>query len=232
MFLNKTNTILLGLTGSCLILGGCSTDKVTGRSGTAAVRYVNALTGGTGSLVFDVNESTTGQTVAYQSSAGCQSLNSASTDFSVTQSGSSTVLASVLGQTLTSGGHYTLIASGTSVTPSLVFLNDSYTTPATGRARIRVLNAVGSATTFDVYINAQGAALGTPVASSVGFNTSQGFIDEPAGSTQITVTPHGTQTVLGSVTLNVNSGDITTVVFTPATTLGGAFTSFAVQECP
>lgn len=235
MFLHKAHVILLGLGGSCVMLSACGSDTSTGaNSHKAAVRYVNAMTGGTGSLVFTTNGNTNGQTVAYQQSSSCQSLNPAATDFSVEQSGSSTALANLSGETLAGGGRYTVVAAGnTTLQPQLIFLNDTYTTPATGRGRIRVVNAVNTATPFDVYIGTPGSSLGTSSQSNLTYNTATSYIDVPAGLTQVTVTAPGTQTQLGtSANFTVNSGDVSTIVFTPATTNGGLLTSFSVPECP
>ncbi|HXC25611.1 MAG TPA: DUF4397 domain-containing protein [Gemmatimonadaceae bacterium] len=234
MFFQSPNTIFLGLTASCLILNACSTDSVTGgNSNQASVRYANTMAGGTGSLVFLENANSTGLTVPYQTVGACQNLSPASTDFSVEQSGTSTVLASLSGETLTAGSRYTVLATGTTTAPNLIFLTDTYTTPASGRGRLRVINAVGVGISFDVYIGTPGSALGTANQTNVGFNTSQAFLDIPAGLTVVQVTTPGTQTVLGtSGNFTVNSGDVTTLVVGPATTVGGAFTSFFVPECP
>jgi hypothetical protein len=233
MFSNKRpHVVLLGFVLSCLVLSGCSTDSVTGGGSKSTVRFANAMTGGSGSLVFNVNGSTSGQTVTYQQFGNCQQLNAASTDFSVMLLGGSGALATLSGETLTDGSKYTLLATGSTSIPTLIFLTDTYTTPATGRGRLRVVNAVDAGTSFDVYIGAPGP-LGTVGPLDVGFNTSPAFVDVPEGLTQVRVTIPGTQTVIGtSVNFTVNSGDVTTLVFAPATTVGGALTSFFVPECP
>jgi hypothetical protein len=189
------------------------------------------MSGGTGSLVFTVNDSTVGQTVTFPGASSCQKTPAAATDFAVEQSGSSTALATLSGETLTAGSHYTVLATGTTTTPYLIFLTDTYTTPATGRGQLRVINAVGTGSPFDVYVGASGAALGTANQSNVSFNTSQAFLDVPAGSTEVQVTAPGTQTVLGTSTFTVNSGDVLTVVFAPPLTVGGGFPALVVTEC-
>jgi hypothetical protein len=231
MFLQRSSTVLLGLTASCLVLGGCNASTAAGPS-KAVLHFVNLMTGGSGSLVFNINGSTTGTTVTFPGSSSCQKTPAAATDFAVEPSGSSTALATLSGETLTVGGVYTVFATGSTTTPFLIFLTNTYITPATGHAQIRVINAVGTGSPFDVYIGASGAALGTVNQSNVTFNsTSQPFVDVPAGATEVRVTTPGTQTVLGTSTFTLTSGEILTVAFAPPLTVGGGFPAALVAEC-
>jgi len=234
-FLHRHATLTMAVAASCVALAGCdNTDNGTGFSDQATVRFVNALSGTTsGSLGLTANGSAQGSGVAYQSYGACQHLTPASTTFAFGES--STALATIPAQTLEAGTRYTVVATGTATTPTYLFLNDTYTTPAAGRARLRIINAA-DATPLDVYVSAPGASLGTANLTSVPFDNSDAtaaFIDVPDGSTQVRVTEHGSLVVLGSTSaFTLNSGDVATVVVMPATTLGGDFNLVLVPECP
>ncbi|HXC25610.1 MAG TPA: DUF4397 domain-containing protein [Gemmatimonadaceae bacterium] len=222
--------MLLGLTASCMVLGGCNTSAISGSS-KATLHFVNVMSGGSGSLTFNINGGTTGPTVTFPGASTCQRTPAAATDFTVEPSGTSTSLATLSGQTLTAGGVYTVFATGSTTTPYLVLLTNTYLTTATGHGQIRVINAVGTGSPFDVYIGASGAALGTANQTNVTFNTSEPFVDVPAGSTEVQVTSPGTHTLLGTTTFTVNSGAMLTVAFVPPSTLGGGFPAALVAEC-
>jgi len=222
------------LAASCVLFTACSSDYGIGTSNRATVRFANAATGGTGSLGLSVDGGAQGSAVAYQNSGSCLHITPGSTDFSVAAAGSSTAVAQLSSQNLTAGTHYTLVASGSATSPTLTLLTNTYTTPASGRARLRLFNAVGLANVFDVYVGAPGAALGTANQTNVGYQTSQSYLDIPAGSsTQVSLTAPGLQTIVGtSATFTPSSGAVTTMVATPATTGGGLYTSFFVPDCP
>lgn len=231
MFSSRSITIGMAMTAACLAFTACSSDNGTGTSDKATVRFVNATTGGTGSLGLTTNSGAQGSAVAYQNYGGCQTITPGSTNFSVASAGSSTVAGSLPNQTLTAGSRYTLLASGSAASPTLTLMNDTYTTPASGRARLRVFNATASLP-FDVYVGTPGASLGTANASNVAVNSSPSFLDVPSGATAVNVTGVGTQTILGtSSSYTLGSGSVNTLVVTPSATLGGMYTSFIVPEC-
>jgi len=208
----------------------CSDDNNGTAPNTAQVRFVNAQTGGTGSLALNTN-GTAGSAVAYQAGGSCQTVTAGNTSLSFAASNGTGATTTIPAQTFSAGGRYTVVATGSAAAPQYLVLNDATTsTAASGRAWLRVVNTVG-ATPFDVYIGAPGAALGTSVQNSTTFNTSYPYLNVPAGSTQVNVTGAGVQTILGtSSTLSLASGTPQTVFFTPAAGLG-TYTSFAVPSC-
>lgn len=230
MFVQRS-AIAMALAASCTLFAGCSSDSIL-NTDKASVRLANAMTGGSGSLGLGVNGGVQGAPVAYQSYGSCQKLSPNVTTFTVGAAGTSTALVSSSATTLSEGTRYTVLASGSATTPNLTVLTDDYTTPSSGRARLRVVNAVGVGALFDTYVGAPSAALGTASQTSVAFNSSPAFLDVPSGATEVNVTVPGTQTVLGtSAAFTLNSGDIRTLVITPSATVGGTYSSFLVPEC-
>jgi hypothetical protein len=224
----------MAVAASCLLFAACDDDDDDGTNppNQSTIRFANAMTGGTGTLALTAGSNAQGGAVNYQTASSCQNLTTGNTSFSISTPGSGTPLVSIPAQNLTAGSRHTIIALGSATAPTALFLTDNFTTPATGRAQLRIINATTVLTPFDVYVTTPGDPLGTANATNVPFNTSQAFLDVPAGLTQVRVTTPGTQTVLGtSADFTLNSGEVRTLVFTPPTTVGGAFTSFFVPQC-
>ncbi len=68
----------------------------------------------------------------------------------------------------------------------LAVLEDDLTPPPAGASRLRVVAAAASAPTLDVAVPG-----GPPVAASLAFAGTSGYVDVPAGATVLTVTPGG-----------------------------------------
>lgn len=233
MLVQRPIRIVAALIISCLIFNACDDDDDdNGPSNQATVRFVNATTGGTGSLSLAIGNNAPGSGIGYQSFGTCQELLPGNTSFSIAQPGSATPLITIPVQDLAAGTKYTIISTGSVATPTFLFLTDTYTTPPVGRARLRIINATAVTSPFDVYVSQPGVPLGTVNLPNVGFNTSRDFLDVPSGATQVRVTVPGTQTILGtSANFTLNSGNIRTLVFTPTATVGGTFSSFLTTQC-
>ncbi len=234
MLVQRPIRIFMALIASCLIFNACDDDDDdgTGPSNQASVRFVNATTGGTGSLAFTIGNNAPGSPIDYQRFGTCQELAPGNTSFSIAQPGSATPLITIPVQDLSAGSNYTIITTGSVATPNFLFLKDTYTTPPSGRARLRVINATAVTSPFDVYVSQPGVPLGTANLSAVGFNTPRDFLDVPSGATQVRVTIPLSQTILGtSANFTLNSGEIRTLVFTPTATVGGTFSSFLTTQC-
>jgi len=231
MFLSRHTTASVLALASCFILGACDTSSTTtGTSNQATVRFVNAMTGS--STLSLSSNSTAGTGVAYQAFGACQTVPTGSVNFAIGQTGSSTALVTIPATTVSAGGRYTVIATGSVSASTYLLLNDAFTTPASGRARLRVINAVGLTTPFDVYVGTPGSSLGTANQTNVAFNTSQSFLDVPSGATQVWITTPGTQTVLGTTgSFTLSRSTPQTVVVTPAVTVGGQLVTVITPNC-
>jgi hypothetical protein len=221
--------LALGALAALTLVAACDDDDETSPSNTATVRFVNAINGGEQSLTVN---GTLGTGVAYQAYGSCQTVTSGSTTlaFAPTAGGGSTT--TIPTQTFASGGHYTVIATGTTADPTYLFLNDAVSTPSTGNANLRVINAVDVDTPFDVYVVAPGGALSTANKTNVTFNTSQSYFTVQSGSRQVTFTDVGTVNTLGTTgTVNFTNQTSQTIVVTPSATIGGLLTWFSVPNC-
>ena len=111
----------------------------------ATVRFVNAIPG-TSNLGFTFNGVSQGGTLAFQGSTQCLRLNTSASSFAFNTSGTTGVNRTFT-QTLVAGSRYTILAAGTASNPSVIALTDESVTAASGRARVRVINATSSADT-------------------------------------------------------------------------------------
>jgi hypothetical protein len=234
MFFNRHFTFSVAALACCCLLSACNDEEnpTTPSSNQASVRFVNALEGTTQPLVLTTN-GTAGSAVSYQNFGGCQTIPAGTENFSFALNGSSTPLVTIPAQTFTGGGRYTVVATGNPTLPTFLVMNDAYTAPASGRGWLRVVNAVGPTNPFDVYVGTPSAPLGTVNQTNTAYNVTQSYLNVPTGATQVQVTDVGTQTVTGATSsFTVTGGTPQTVFVTPATTAGGAYTTFVVPTCP
>lgn len=214
------------------LLAGCGepTDPLFSSTSQARVRFVNA-TSETAALNFAVNGQPAAQSIAFGAPSPCQPLSAGAAAFTASTVGSTAAFGAGLNQTLPASGRFAVIATGSASDPQFLFLDNAVTPAVAGRARVRIINAVPGFTPVDVFITAPNAALGTALASNVGFNAATTFLDVPAGQSQIRFTAAGTQTVtFQGAPFNLTSGETTTVVVAPGVT-PGTFRVFAVQPC-
>ena len=201
------------------------------------VRFVNAST--TADFDFDV---TTGGTVGtgngdldFGETSSCIRVNNQTHGLAVRPTGGTTNLTG-FNPTFAANGRYTVIVTGTDAAPVFTQLTDQFTTPAAGRALVRIVNATSAATanaaSWDVYMN-PGATLGTPNATNVARNAGSTFIDVPAGATTVRLTTAGsTTTGVQNITLGtLTAGTVRTVVVTDAATGSTALRTINVDAC-
>ncbi|MGY1693293.1 DUF4397 domain-containing protein [Geodermatophilus sp. SYSU D00814] len=89
---------------------------------------------------------------------------------------------------VTDGTARTVAGVGPFAEVGLEVLEDDLTPPAAGASRLRVVAAASTAPTLDVAV-----AGGQQVADDVAFADTTGYVDVPAGTTSLTVTPGGGQ---------------------------------------
>lgn len=213
-----------------VLLPACGepTAPIFGTTTQARVRFVNATTD-VNALNFNVNGQAAVQSVPFGTPTGCQSFNAGPLAVTATQAGAS--FGGTFNQTLAPNGRFTVVATGSAADPQFLLLNDVTAAPPAGTARVRVINAVPGTTASDVFVTAPDVSLGLPTATNVRFNSATGFVDVPAGQTQIRFTNAGTQTVSFTGTpFNLNAGQTTTVIVAPGTTFG-TFRTFNVLPC-
>ena len=235
-----TSAILMVLSATALV--ACSEDDDDNPIGIGnddtTVRYFNATSG---TLNLDVAENATvaagNGNIAFGSASSCTRVNAANPQLGVRTAGSTTNLPGFTNPTLTSGGTYTVLVTGTATAPVFTTLNDQFTAPTGTNAAVRVINATTSATTgtgtYDIYVN-PGATLGTPNASGVARNAQSTYITVPAGVTTNTLrlTNTGSTTAVQNITLpSIAAGQVSTIVITDAAAGSTALRTFTLQPC-
>lgn len=94
---------------------------------------------------------------------------------------------------------YLVIAAGKVANIAPIVSEVSKTKPAPGSARVRVLHSAASAPVVDVYVTAPNTDLESsftlPVLAGVPFGVISDYLEVPAGSYDLLVTPTGTQDV-------------------------------------
>lgn len=149
-------------------------------------------------------------------------------------------------QTLTTNQYYTVIALNTPSSLQLSVENDDLTAPTSGNCKLRVVHAAPSAGAVDVYVTAPGVSLTNPmnpvkpVLSNFTFGTVTPYLEVPAGSYEVRVTPTGNPSVVaidtGATGVPLAAGDIYTAVAlnpNPSTNPPGtAFSLLLTQDMP
>jgi hypothetical protein len=218
------------LVAAAAALAACDTKDPIGVQPTSQVQFINA-TADVAALNFAVNGAAAAENVAFGVPTVCRVMDPGAVAFSALDATTMTGWGAPLDQPLAANGRFTVVATGTANDPHWLFLNDATTAPATGHARLRIVNAVPGATASDIFVTAPGVDLGTATATNIEFNTATTFVDVPAGATQIRFTGTGTQDVFFTGgPLNLTAGQTTTLIVAPGTT-AGTYRTVAVQPC-
>ena len=105
---------------------------------------------------------------------------------------------------LSSHSDSTILAEGFATVPApapqiaAVVLTDDNSSPASGKAKVRVIHAAPSAGNVDVYVVAPGTDITTvsPTLSNVVFEAASGYLSVDPATYEIVVTPAGNNTVV------------------------------------
>lgn len=100
-------------------------------------------------------------------------------------------------RTLMKNQYYTVIAWNTPANLQMQWGNDDLTPPGTGNFKVRIVHGAITAGNVDVYITAPGAVIDDPMhpvpptLTNVAFATVTSYLEVPAGTYEIRVTPTG-----------------------------------------
>jgi hypothetical protein len=162
-------------------------------------------------------------------------VNNTNPQLAVRTAGSTTSLPGFT-PSLTAGGTFTVLVTGTATAPVFTTLNDQFTTPTTGNAAVRIINATSSATsgsgTWDIFVN-PGATLGTPNVTALGRNSASAYLTVPAGQANtIRLTNAGSTTRLQDITVaSMTSGTVQTIVVADAAAGSTTLRTFPLPAC-
>jgi hypothetical protein len=213
---------------SLAVVAACNDDDDDDNN--SLVRVVNASNSGI-DVASGVTIATDNSNIGFGSGSTCLTTNSVYPDLNVTPAGTTNAFSS-FSPDLRAGQHYVTVAypgfSGATEFSDIA----TGAAPAVGQAGLRVFNAAAGSATYDVYVTAPGAVLGTAGATGIGFRTASGYISVPPGTSQVRLTNAGTQTVLinaGSLTFTAGQNAVLVIAAPgPGTT---ALRTFLAQAC-
>ena len=194
------------------VIKGTITDAATVN---ATVRLANST-----AVSLDFLQGTTalsgGSNLAFGASSACSSVNAATPNLNVVQTGTTTPLPGFT-PTLEVGKSYSVIAYPNAASVIQFATLPNLFTPVAGQAGLRVFNATTIAAAFDVFVTAPGATLTTPTVANVLSGASSAFVSVPAGGSQIRLTAVGTTTpvLLDFGTQTFTAGQNVTLVIAP-----------------
>lgn len=185
-----TRSITIALL-SFAALAAC--DNSTGTGINSTLRIANAT-----SNPIDVASGTTVATgnsnLAFGATSSCVTTSSFEPDINVSPTGTTNTYASFTPNLRAGESYVTVVYPAFSGAPEFAYIPTG-TAPPTGSSGLRVFNAAAGSGTYDVYVTAPGAALGTASAFGIGYRTVSGLLTVPASTNLIRLTTTGTQTV-------------------------------------
>jgi len=150
--------------------------------------------------------------VPYLASSGYLSVASGSRNLKVNVFNTATTVINA-DVSLTADAAYTVIATNVVASIEPLVLTDDLTSPAAGNIKLRLVHGAPSVGLVDIYVTAPDADITglTPTLSDVDFKQNSGYLEVPAGSYQVRITPAGSKTVaIDTGALTLNAGQIRT----------------------
>ncbi|PYP79499.1 MAG: hypothetical protein DMD35_08005 [Gemmatimonadetes bacterium] len=227
----QLRTLGLALLASSVVLAACGGDDITGTANNATVQFVNAT-----SASLDIAQGSSVATgngaLSYGTTSLCIATDATNSNLAVRQTGTSTALPGFT-PAFQAGGNYSVIAyPGTAGSILFATLSNAFTATS-GQGGLRVFNAAGPGTSYDIYIGTPGGSSATAVANNVGFGSGSSYFNVIAGSAQqVRITNAGSQ----AVALDVGShtfiaGQNATLVIGPPLPGSPAPRAFYVTGC-
>lgn len=235
----KTDLVRAVLMG-VVFAGACGDDgNPTAPATTARVRFFNATTGMAGPGGFTTNgQFAAGSALALgQATSTCTTLNAGATSFGfgAANSGatglSGSELATLTAKNLWAGGDFTVVATGSSTSPTLFLLDNTFSgSLGASQAAIRFVNlAPGAENPFNVLVGELGAG-GTVIASNIAVGSPSTFSTVTSGPNAFTIFKSHEVAISGSAaTVTVQGGTVNTVAI--VSTASGGFQLINVPRC-
>ena len=188
-------TLALALLATFAVAACNDDDNTTAPATTAQLRVVHASPDAPNVDVLLDNAAVL-TNVAYKVASNYLAVPSGSRNLKVRATGTSTVVIDQTG-TLAEGSFYTVLAAGRLASIAPVVLTDDQTSPASGNVRLRLVHASPTAGNVDIYVTAPTAdiATATPTLANVPFRAASSYLEVPAGTYRVRITPAGTKTV-------------------------------------
>jgi hypothetical protein len=226
-------TLAVTILASCAALSACDDgDDVTGTatSNNATVRFINAT-----NLSLDIGRggsvATGNGALGYGTFSNCMTVDATNPNVAVRQTGTSTALAGFTPAFQATGNYTVVMYPGAGGTTTFTTVPNAFT-PTAGQGGLRVFNAAGAGTNYDIYVGTPGAALGSPAANNVSYGSGSSYFNVgTSAAQQVRITNAGSQTVMLDVgTRSFAAGQNVTLVIAPPTT-GSTPRAFYVTGC-
>ena len=223
--LNRLSVGLLALFGMSIAFG-CGGGGIGNK---AHFRAMNAVPDQP-SITAMLDGTSVASSVAYGAASDYAETKSGSRQLQVEPSSATNVF---LDQTFNLDGatNTTAIIANFSSTSSAIVLTDDTTAPATGKIKLRVVNAAPNLGIVDVYVVPPGTDINnaTPAVVSLGFESSSAYLELSAGSYDFVFTPHGsTFTFLDTGAVSFNAAQNRTIVV--MNSLSGGFSIGTLKD--
>ena len=151
--------------------------------------------------------------VPYQTASGYLTVGAGSRKIEVRATGGSQDVINVT-VSLTKNKDYTVLAVDTLANITPLLLQDDNTPPAAGNIKLRLVHAAPSVAGVDIYVGAPGSGVGgSPTLTNVPFKGFSDYLEVPAGSYQVYITPTTSKTIaIDSGSLALTAGQIRTAI--------------------
>lgn len=196
-----------------LAVTACDDDDPISPSTTALVRVVHASPDAPNVDVL-VDGAAVLTNVPFKAASDYLSVPTGNRNLRIRAAGTSTVVidqnASVI-----AGGTYTILATGRVASIAPLVLQDNLANPAAGNIKLRLVHASPTAGNVDIYVTAPDASIATtaPTLANVAFRAASSYLEVPAGTYRVRITPTGTKTVAIDVNnVALAAGQIRTAV--------------------
>jgi hypothetical protein len=207
--------LFLGIgTPLCLGLFGCGSSSGTLNSlPQARLRAVHASPNAPAVDIL-VNEQRVLSNVPYKAASAYLSVTAGTRNLKVNAAGTANTVINA-NVTLNASTDTTVLAVGRLNAIEPLVLTDNNTPPTAGNIKLRLVHASPAAGPVDIYVTAPNATLATtaPTLSNVSFKAASNYLQVPAGSYRVRITPTGSKTVaIDSGTVTLAAGQIRTGV--------------------
>lgn len=196
-----------------VLLGAACSDDASGPGKSASVRVVHASPDAPAvDVLVDGTQVLDG--VPYAAASGYLKVTPGTRSIRVEPVGSNTAVIDA-DLPLAEGEERTVIAANLVASIEPLVLADTNTAPAAGNIRLRLVHGAPAAGSVDIYITAPGADLtaATPDFSAVPFKALTPYVEVPAGSYQVRITPTGSKApALDTGTLVLAAGAVRTAI--------------------
>ena len=196
----------------------CDDTDTTEPAATAQLRVVHASPDAPNVDVL-VDGTVALSNVPYKTASSYLEASAGSRNLRVRPTGTTTVVIDANAD-LAAGRAYTVLATGRVASLAPLVLQDDLTAPASGNVRLRLVHAAPSAGNVDIYVTAPTAdlATATPTLANVAFRAASAYLEVPAGTYRVRITPVGSKTVAIDVNnVALAAGQIRTAVAVDAT---------------